>query len=109
MSSELDELRNLIDLQYGQQPNPADIPLHGKGVSPPLGAPGDDDAVRITVTGEARQGEAGALVVDAAGVEIGTDLERWPDGVLGARVEVTGVTTPATQAQGLQRVGWRLI
>ena len=48
------------------QPEPAEIPLHGAGVSSFPGGPADGDAVEITVTGEARNTD-GDAEVDGAG------------------------------------------
>ena len=106
MSSELDDLRKMIDQQFGQQPNPADIPLHGEGVVPGPGETVEPGAVRISVSGEARNTDAGAVVVDDAGTHIATDLGAWPDEVVGRAVRVSGIVTAETQDKGLREARW---
>ena len=108
MSSELDELRKMIDKQFSRPTSIDDIPLHGEGVVPMPGESVDPNAVRITVSGEAMNTASGAVVVDTAGTQVPTDLAPWPDDVVGKQVHVSGIVTPTTQDQGLQQASWTL-
>ena len=103
MSSELDELRKMVDQQLAGPTSIDEVPLHGEGVVPTLGEPGDPNAVRITVSGEAMNTAAGAVVTDAAGTQVATDLAPWPDTVMGKQVCVSGTVSSSTQGQGLQQ------
>jgi len=103
MSSELDELRKMVDQQFAGPTSIDEVPLHGEGVVPMDGESVDPNAVRVTVSGEAMNTSAGAVVVDAAGTQVATDLAPWPDTVVGKQVCVSGTVSPTTQAQGLQQ------